>query len=185
MTATGSFCTDCQYEKGFGTFRKNLIVGDRPVPIDILSFLRDFRVDIETFVIARQHLLLAIVKNQNFYPPRALSCYVSVQTQIELQQICLGPPEFITITALGGIRAVKYSYVSKLSAYGVGGKSLIRESEKMLLHVMSLDQPCSDPISRPLMRLEHENNEVPIQYVTLRICGALPPSRTYIFVASK
>jgi len=39
---------------------------------------------------------------------------------------------------------------------------------------VSLDQLCNDPISRWLKRLEREPNDIRIQYLRLRMCGALP-----------
>ena len=103
------------------------------------------------------------MNNQNFDPRPTISYRVSIQTRVELQQIRLGPNEFITITPL-------------VSAYGLGGKCLLNELERKLLYVVSLDQLCNNPISRWLRRLEREPNDINIQYLRLRICGALPPS---------
>jgi len=100
--------------------------------------------------------------NQNFDPRPTLSYHVSFQKPVDFQQIRLRPNEFISITLL-------------VSAYGLGGKCLLSKLERMLLHVVSLDQLCNYPISRWLKRLERETNDIRIQYLRLRICGALPP----------
>jgi len=73
--------------------------------------------------------------NKNFDPHPTLSYDVSFQTPVELQKIRLGPNEFISITLL-------------VSTYVLGGKCLLSELERMLQHVVNLDQLCNDPISR-------------------------------------
>ena len=104
-----------------------------------------------------------IIQPEFWSTPPTLSHHVSFQTPLEFQQIRLGPNEFISITPL-------------VSAHELGRKFLLSELESMLLHIVSLDQLRNDPISRWLKRLEREPNDIRIQYLILRICGALPPA---------